>query len=413
LKLRDRIPDPNVIRVFIATFGSGLAFAMGVGLLPLFLKQHAFEKSTIGSLAAWFAAGIVLFSIPMGRFIDKFGAKTLLVLSLAGYTITVSVFPFLDDYTTIGVVRFFDGAFSVGVWVSSETILLQRGSKENKAFVTSLYAVTMALGYVAGPFVGRFLMETINLESGFVGAGVVSFISAVYVAARIEKWAPHTEADLTEGATRKSIDLIAPLAGSMGRLLWRIKNPCFATFAFGYFQASMVLFLPLFLMENKGVAPEQTILIPSFFAAGLLLFTNIGGRLGDRFGHLFMMRSLAFVGLSMTLGFVFLQSFNLMAVAIFVAGATFATISPLSLALQGIMVHPLEYARANSIYNAFYAAGMLVGPPLSSLFFEQYSGETMLYHLAGLWFSFVAFSMVFRLDDPAARRQTLTMSTAS
>ena len=50
-------------------------------------------------------------------------------------------------------------------------------------------------------------------------------------------------------------------------LLWRIKTSCFGTFAYGYFQASVVLFLPLFLIESKGIAREQTILVPAFFAA--------------------------------------------------------------------------------------------------------------------------------------------------
>src|SRR6185295_18734027 len=76
-------------------------------------------------------------------------------------------------------------------------------------------------------------------------------------------------------------------------LLFQIKTSCFATFAYGYFQASVVLFLPLFLIENKGVRTEQTIAIPAIFALGMLLFSNYAGALGDRRGHLLVMRSLA------------------------------------------------------------------------------------------------------------------------
>ena len=55
----------------------------------------------------------------------------------------------------------------------------------------------------------------------------------------------------------------APRSGS----LWAHKTSCLATFAYGYFQASVVLFLPLFLIEAKDVPKEQTILITAFFAA--------------------------------------------------------------------------------------------------------------------------------------------------
>ena len=65
--------------------------------------------------------------------------RACLVTSLAGYACAVSAFP--PSYASIAVVRFFDGAFSVGLWVSCETILLSRADKKNKAFITSLYAI--------------------------------------------------------------------------------------------------------------------------------------------------------------------------------------------------------------------------------------------------------------------------------
>ena len=75
------------------------------------------------------------------------------------------------------------------------------------------------------------------------------------------------------------------------------------------------------------------------------------------------MRVLGSIGGFMVLGFVFLNSYVLMCAAVAIAGATLASISPVSLALQGVVVERAHYARATSIYNVFYAAGMLLGPP--------------------------------------------------
>ena len=68
------------------------------------------------------------------------------------------------------------------------------------------------------------------------------------------------------------------------------------------------------------------------------------------------------------------------------------------------MTNPRDYNRSNAIYNAFYAGGMLIGPTISSLFYERYGGGAMLLHLAALWSTFVIFTTVFAADDPAARR---------
>ena len=78
-----------------------------------------------------------------------------------------------------------------------------------------------------------------------------------------------------------------------------------------------------------------------------------------------------------------------MCAAVFVAGATLASISPVSLALQGLIAAPRDYSRANAIYNVFYAAGMLLGPPISGHLYTAKGGVPMLAHLVVLWVAFV------------------------
>jgi predicted MFS family arabinose efflux permease len=284
------------------------------------------------------------------------------------------------------------------VWVSCETILLARAEQGMKAFVTSVYAMSLAIGYILGPIVARGIAAVAPMWIAFACAGVLS-LCAVVIASRLDPdpAAAHRTADAAgasggEGAVRLST------------LLARIKTSCFATFAYGYFQASVVLFLPLFLGHDKHVDQGRTIIIPAFFAAGMLLFSNVAGRLGDRFGHLLLMRHLATLGMVMVLGFELLDSYPLMCAAVFVAGATLASISPVSLALQGVVTDPANLSRSNGIYNAFYAGGMLLGPMVSGQLFERYGGGAMLEHLAAMWAVFVVFCVVYRRDDPASAR---------
>jgi MFS family permease len=234
-------------------------------------------------------------------------------------------------------------------------------------------------------------------EDAFLLAGLIAIGAAIYVLLRLSP-------DLRGSAVSDQSSLASAPQRSAFRLLGRIKTSCFGTFAYGYFQASVVLFLPLYLMERKGITLQQTTLVPAFFAGGMLLFSNYAGRLGDRYGHLLLMRILGAIGLSMVLGFVYLDSYAAMCAAVFIAGASLASISPVSLALQGVIAHPSEYERGTSIYNAFYAAGMLLGPPASSYLFENYGGAAMLLQLTLLWAAFVLFAFVYRNDDPARLR---------
>lgn len=401
-----RIRDPNIRLVYLAVFLLGTAYGMAIAVIALHLDARGFTKSDIGQLAAFFASGIVAMSLPAGALLRRFSAKITLTASLLGYAATVGLFPLLHSYSAIAFARFLDGCFSVGIWVSCETILLIRADDDNKADVTSLYAMSVAVGYVVGPLAAKPIAQYLSISAAFFIAAAIAAVSGVLVLTRLAPDPPDVD---RERQADGNGDASGNRAG-VSVLLARIKTACFATFAYGYFQASVVLFLPLYLVESKGVARETTILVPAFFAAGMLAFSNAAGRLGDRAGHLRIMRVLAVFGSMMILGFVFLDSFPPMAVAVFVAGAALASISPLSLALQGVVTGKHDTSRANAIYNVFYAAGMLLGPPMSSVIFRRFGGAAMLYHLAALWMAFVVFATVFASDDPRHRELWLLSS---
>jgi MFS family permease len=272
-----------------------------------------------------------------------------------------------------------------------------------KAYVTTLYAMAVAIGYVVGPLAAEGIVRVASMPQAFLVSGALAALATLLVLFRLDPDDGTSEHD-EPGAPPSGGGTPEPHLG-LRPLLVKIKTSCFGTFAYGYFQASVVLFLPLYLLEAKGIPRDQTIIIPGFFALGMLLFSNAAGKYGDKHGHLFVMRVLAIIGTCMILGFVFLSSYALMALAVFVAGATLAAISPVSLALQGVVTPPRDYGRSNSIYNAFYAAGMLLGPKVSSILFASYGGAAMLYHLTALWTAFILFTVVYAQDDPAASRQ--------
>ncbi len=401
------IRDRNIWRVYWTILLLGMAYGLAVAVIALHLDALGYHERAIGGLAAWFASGIVVLSIPAGKLVNRWGAKRTLALALYGYAVSVSIFPLLTSYAPIAAARFLDGCCSACIWIGCETILLRRSDKTNKAQVMSVYAMAMAIGYILGPIAAKGIAAAFPLSASFYVSGLIAATSAAYVALRLEPDARDLAARGAKngGSTdeRATAEGDAPPTGTLA-ILRQIKTSCFATFAYGYFEASVVLFLPLYLMHEKGIARDLTIIVPAFFAAGMLLFTNVAGRLGDRFGHLFLMRILATIGGAMTLGFIALRSFPPMAAAVFVAGATLASISPVSLALQGVVTQPQDYDRANSAYNAFYAAGILLGPPVSGWIFARWGGSAMLFFLAAMWGAFVAFAFTYAADDPASAR---------
>src|SRR3954467_7634752 len=180
-----RIPDQNVWRIYGITLALGMAYGTAISVIGRFLTIHGVSKLAIGQLAAWFAAGIVAFSLPMGPLARRFSAKYMLAVSLAGYAVAVALFPFTHTFWALAALRFFDGACSVGVWVSSESILLARSDKQHKAFATSLYAVAVACGYVGGPLAAYVCTQFLPLQFAFILAGFIAIGASVYVFLRL------------------------------------------------------------------------------------------------------------------------------------------------------------------------------------------------------------------------------------
>lgn len=384
-------PPRNVARILVAVALLGIAYGVSLAVTPLFLDARGLSKSSIGDLAVFFALGISMVAMIAARIVGAIGARYALGVALLGYSSTMVAFPFATTFASIAAIRGADGGFSALAWVSFETALLGVAPPAKKATVMGLYATTMAAGYFIGPLVARLALSAVEIGSCFFIAAALAVIAALSALVLV----PRTLRSHAGGEATHEADLpVTPTA----QLLWRVKVSHMATFAYGYFQASVVLFLPIFLMRERGMSEEQTVVLPALFAGGMLVFSNFAGRLGDRFGHLGLMSLLAAVGALTTGAFAWLTTFPVMLLAVFVAGATLASISPLSLGLQGLVVRERDYARVNGWYNVFYALGMLTGPPLSSRLFEHFGGRSMLIHLAVLWALFVLLTIVWRRD---------------
>ncbi len=375
----------------------GSAYGSTLAILSLYLHGRGHSAESIGSLAAWYALGIVCASIPVGSLVRRLGARAVMPVALLGYALVTALLPRVHGEGAVALLRALDGAFSVGVWVSAETTLLARSGPDQKASVTSLYAVALSVGYVLGPLGARLLGGALPMERLFDAAAIVSVLAAGVALALdpIEHREERAEDALPESVT-------AAPAMSLWALVKRLPTSIVAVFVYGYFQSALLLFLPLYLTQERGLSQAATIQLPAVFAGGMLLFSPVVGRVGDRAGPRPTLRVAVSLGLVAIGMFSWLTSYWAMCIAVFVAGATLTSAWPLGLALQGHALPPREYSRGNSLVNACYAAGLVLGPPLASRVFRLGSGGWLFGHLGLLWLMVLMVSLADRGDRAGA-----------
>jgi len=424
--VRDILRDRSIRVAYFMCLMLGVAYGIVMAIVAIYLnKERGFAETTIGGLAFFFSAGIAIFAIPMGMLVRVWSPRVMLAVALIGYGVATAVFPFLTSFAALATARAIDGAFSVGAWISIETILLMRTTALSRGFVTSLYSIVLAIGYVIGSVFAAGWTHFAPSSSAFVVAGVLACGAAIIGLLRLDREihpvAGSDHVEVPEQGT--GTPDVAPAASeppaqrpsiSALRLYWNIKTACITTFTYGYFQGSLVLFLPLFLIDHRGVAEGPTKLLVAFFSAGMALTVVFIGRLGDRHGHLKTIRALVAIGAVITVSVVYLPWFPAVAVVVFLAGGALAPVYPLSIALQSIIAEPRDYNRSNALLNVSYALGTLAGPLICGYLYDTYSrgpngtklpfgGELLFWQLAVLWGLVFVMTLAFRRDDPSLR----------
>lgn len=387
--------DGTIRLVYAVILLLGITYGLVHSVIAVYLRDRGLTEQAIGDLAIFFAGGISLVAVPAGNAIKRFGPRAVLPVAVVGYCAAVGLFPFVRSYPALAALRFFDGAFSVCVWVASETVLLTRTPSSDKAFFMSLYAVALGLGYVVGPIISIGVVAVASKAASFYVAGGLAILALPLVSMSVRR---PTTAHVEEHVESHGEGTLP-----IGTIFLRIKMSCLATFSYGYFQASVLLFLPLYL-TGRGFTDEQTIPIPALFAAGMLSLVSFAAQFGDRIGHLRVMRLLGTIGTVTIVAFLFVKSPSVVYAIAFFAGASLASLSPVSLALLGLVVPKHQLSQGGALYNASYALGMLVGPPITGRVLGSYGGRTMVLHFAAMWTAFVLLSIVFRSDDPRGRR---------
>ncbi|MDP3273998.1 MAG: MFS transporter [Deltaproteobacteria bacterium] len=387
--------DHRVLLVYAICALLGHAYGMTLAVLSLYLRGRGQTADAIGSLSSYFAMGVIACSLPVGTMISRMGARPVLAGGLLGYSLVTAALPWLNGFWPIALARALDGVFSVCVWTASESTLLAYSPPDRKASATTRYAVALSLGYVSGPMIARILTEQFSMRAVFYGAASLTVVAALVAILALPPLR-HTEGH--DEASRE-----APTLSLLG-LIQRVRVSIVAAFAYGYFQSALLLFVPLYFADVRHFTTEQVVMLPAFFAGGMLLLMNFIGPIGDRFGHLRVLRVLIAVGIAVIIGFTWLTAYPLIAFATFIAGAALSTVWPLSLALQGVVLPAREYGRANGVVNGFYAMGLVLGPFLSGRVFKRLGGDALFWQFAVMWFAVMVFALVFDGDDPRSKR---------
>lgn len=341
-------------KAFLAIYTSVFISYLGVGLvaplIALVLREHNENSFMIGLIGTTMFTTFTLASFPIGTATDRIGPKPILIGGLILYGASIALFAFNLSTGLFFLARAIEGVGGAAISVSTETMISKLSEAGERARRMSYYALSVGLGWAAGPLAGTLLFG-INQALPFIACFVFSIFAAIFAAALIPVTAStsHALEGIFSGFSKK---LLVPL--SAGGL-------------YGYSMSSLVTLIPLYLTEELHVKGQEMGTIITAVILGAIVSQVPLGRAADRFGK---RKTLLVCTVVLAIVFAlmaFHSDWRLFIVTGAVAGAMAGSLYPIGLAMIGGIMKKERLGAATSLFSLAFGVGSLLGPSISGL----------------------------------------------
>lgn len=168
-------------------------------LLPDYVDEFGLSNAEAGILAAAYAAGTLLASLPGGLIATRAGPRRTVIAGLLLLGVSSAIFGFGGTIVVLDVARFAQGIAGALIWSGALTWLIATAPPERRGSVIGTALGTAIAGALLGPVIGAVAGE-IGTEAVFGAVLGVSVLLAV-LAARLPEAGPTERQALREVAT--------------------------------------------------------------------------------------------------------------------------------------------------------------------------------------------------------------------
>jgi MFS family permease len=277
------------------------------------------------------------------------GERTCLVAGMIADAVTTAVFPWVEAPVLWFLLRFLGGVGSALALIPMETRVNANAPANRRARDFGLYAFSVAAGIGVGTSFGLSLYP-IAPRLAFILGGAVTLAAAILAGIAL----PPCKGTVAETTSHPHLSL------------WRECFPLGTAWVQGFLEGGMLTFLALYLARLGHGDQVVSGLMAGLFLGVVVIQVPIA-ILADRLGRHRVVLACHLLVLAGLIVLPFCAGAGLLAVLLFLVGASCAALYPLGLALLGERVPPSAMAHANAWYLASNCAGSLSGPVLAGL----------------------------------------------
>ncbi|GGD01772.1 MFS transporter [Pontibacillus salipaludis] len=220
-----------------------------------------------------------LFSPIWGRIGDRYGRKTILVLSGVGLAVSVLLMGFVSSVFQLFILRLCMGVFT-GFISTSQALISTQTPRDLSGQALGTLQTGNVTGSLMGPLFGGVLADSYGFSSTFQLTSITLFIAALFVLLGVREFRIETEDEKQETYSRKEVIrhiLLNPILVTVMIVSMFVQIAHF----------SIQPILALFVSEIHGTANLAFFSGIAFSAAGVgnLLMARRWGKVADSVGY--------------------------------------------------------------------------------------------------------------------------------
>jgi len=263
----------RILPILGVTFIDILGFSILLPILPYFVKSFGASDVVVGLLFSTFAA-CQFFSGPVwGNVSDRYGRKTVLIVSQIGSTFGWMLLAFAHNITTVFIARIIEGVSGGNLSITQAYVAdLVEPAQRGKAF--TYVGAAFSAGIVFGPVLGGVLMQRYGFSAPFLAAAGLQFVTLIVTIVMLPESRSRGGSQV---ATFRQIahSLTDPRLSPILLQLWAVSLALYAWFA---------VYALLLQSALHFSASQTSFFFAAFGVLGVILQLGPAGKLIDAVG---------------------------------------------------------------------------------------------------------------------------------
>jgi MFS transporter, DHA1 family, multidrug resistance protein len=388
------LPHRHVI-LFLIMFVNMVGFGIIMPILPFFAESMGASATHLGLLFSVYSVMQFFFAPVWGRLSDRIGRKPVIVVGLAGFSVSFLLFGLSTELWMLYGARIFGGVLSSAALPTVMAYVADTSDEAHRGGAMGRISAAMGLGITFGPVVGGFLGEVSPAFPFFFasGSGVLVCLFAHFFLPESLTEASRAAAKLRPRAQLGMHGLSKALSGPIGFVL---VLAFLSNFASANLQGTFALFSETQFGAGKS---ELGIL---FGAMGISMAAAQGFLIGPmirRWGEQRTIQLGLFCNGTGYVGFLFADSIWTMIPSMLLMGMGFAAMMPSVNSWVSKRGASDQQGMNMGIVNAFASLGRVFGPIAGGLLFDLMGHQWPYLVGAGIFFvAFLFANVQFRRD---------------